>query len=280
MSTQPVLEMSLEPRDIYKTLLERIDSNLFVFLASASVSFGVGFLQYIFAIWLPLKGGRSAMPFWMHSFYLANDSIFCYVLGAAASRFGNHWFLRGTSIALAVWSALEIYCIWRALTKDRRAVFSDLIGQDPPLCSVLWYALAQQAAWYAIIVIAISLLGEGCFMHCFSLTNVAIAVGPLHEYIRRRSREGLSLSLCAINVLGTALTFSPFSMWAIALPEVFAGPAYQAAGAVLTLYCIGCFAVVRHYFKPSNLQPSLCGESPRECDKVEKRESEPPPTAG
>lgn len=246
--------MSLPP-NYYPLVLERLRFDNAALLASAACSFSVGYTQYAYAIMLPIKGGKSAMPFWMHSFYLAHDTVFSYLMGAAAPEYNSHWFLRSTSIALGIWTLLEVWCIFRAVTKDRSAVFSDLLGPNPRLAPVLCYVTAQQVAWYAIIILGIRLMGEGCFLQWFCLTNVAMAVAPLHEYMRRGSLEGLSVRLCAVNVVGTMITFSPFGMWVIALPEIFHCKEYYMAGAALTCYCAWSLYVVAQYdAKPNRLR--------------------------
>jgi hypothetical protein len=238
--------MSIVP-NYYPYVLENLRFDNVALLASAACGFSVGYIQYAFLIMLPIKTGKSAVPFWMHSFYLAHDSTFSYIMGAAAPKYNDHWFLKYTSIALAIWTLLEIYCIARALTKDRDPVFSDLLGPNPHIGPVVSYVVAQQVAWYAIIVLGIRLMGEGCFLQWFCLTNVAIAVGPLHEYMRRGSRERLSVWLCAVNLAGTILTFSPFGMFVIALPRVFDCAEYYLAGTAFTCYCAWSFFIVAQY---------------------------------
>ena len=122
------------------------------------------------------------MPYWMHSFYLAHDSTWSYVPGSVAPQYGNHWFLRSTSTALSLWATLEIFCIYRAITKERDAKFKAFLGPSPGLQAVLTYAALIQLAMYSIIRLGIQLMGEGCLMHWFCLTNVLIVVGPTHEY--------------------------------------------------------------------------------------------------
>ncbi|OHF01822.1 hypothetical protein CORC01_03013 [Colletotrichum orchidophilum] len=62
--------------------------------------FIVGFLRYTYVICLTLREGKGPMPFWMHSFCLAHDLNFTYIIGKAATQCGEHQYLRGTSTAL------------------------------------------------------------------------------------------------------------------------------------------------------------------------------------
>ncbi|KAH7142215.1 hypothetical protein EDB81DRAFT_654365 [Dactylonectria macrodidyma] len=233
--------------DHFQRLTESISWDNKPLLLSAGVSYGVGLLQYVIAIQLSLRHGKSPLPFWMHSFYLAHDSAMWYVFSGAAPRYNQHWFMRATSTAMFLWSFMEIWCIHRAITKDRKANFSSVFGPNPPLGPVLGYALALQAAMYGVIILGFVLFGEGTFLHWFTLTNALMAIGPTHEYLRRGSREGLSLSFCFITIIGTIFTYAPFGFWALTVPEIFAQPVYYALGVLFVPYTIWCFYIVAQY---------------------------------
>ncbi|KAL0943455.1 ABC superfamily atp binding cassette transporter permease protein [Colletotrichum truncatum] len=187
------------------------------------------------------------MPFWMHSFYLAHDSTWSYILGKAASQYGEHWFLRGTSTALFVWTTLELWCIHRAVTKEREANFSSVLGSKPTTAAALSYAVALQLGMYSVVLLAIEFMGEGCVMQWFCFTNVLIVLGPTHHYLRAGSRHGLSLGFCVVNIIGTIWTFTPFSFFVLTLPEIFDRQVYYVVGCILTAYSIGCYFVVAQY---------------------------------
>jgi hypothetical protein len=51
-----------------------------------------------------------------------------------------------------------------AVTMDRNVVFSDRFGPNPRLRHVIQYVIAQRVAWYAIVLLGIRLIGEGCFI--------------------------------------------------------------------------------------------------------------------
>ncbi|KAF6837143.1 ABC superfamily atp binding cassette transporter permease protein [Colletotrichum plurivorum] len=216
-------------------------------LLSAAISFIVGYLQYTYVIRLTLREGKGPMPFWMHSFYLAHDSTWSYLLGKAATQHGEHWFLRGTSTALFVWTSLEVWTIHRAVTKEREASFSSIFGRVPSFSSALMYATAMQLGMYSVVWLGILFMGEGCVMLWFCFTNVLIALGPTHHYLRAGSRQGLSLGFCVVNIVGTIWTFAPFGFFVLTLPEYFDRPIYYLVGCILTVYSIGCYLVVALY---------------------------------
>ncbi|KAH6680024.1 hypothetical protein F5X68DRAFT_223782 [Plectosphaerella plurivora] len=236
----------MQSNDFYQRLSDEFNLDNTPLLASAAMTFGIGYAQYYYALRIQHREGSSPMPFWMHSFYLAHDSAWSYILGSAASRYGG-WFLKATSTALLVWSLLEIYCIYHAITKSREETFSSLFGPRPSLAKVQAYAFFLQVAMYCVIFIGILLMGEGCFLQWACLTNVVIVMGPIHEYIRRGSRKGLSLGLCLVNIACPIWTFAPFGMWAQVFPETFTQPVYYTAGFFLFLYSVWAFWIVWSY---------------------------------
>ncbi|KAH7007318.1 hypothetical protein EDB80DRAFT_718582 [Ilyonectria destructans] len=235
--------------DYYERLTERINFDNTPLLAAAGISFLVGYAQYAYAIGLTLREGKGPMPFWMHSLYLAHDSTWSYLFANAAPRYNGHWFFQATSVALFIWSALEVFCIHREITKNRKATFSSYFGPDPQLLPVVAYAAFLQMGMYAVVVIMILLMGEGCFMQWACLTNVVIALGPTSEYLKRGSREGLSLGFALVNIFGTIWTFVPFSFFALTIPEIFTQPAYYAMGVVVVAISVYDFFVVASYPK-------------------------------
>ncbi|KAI0883584.1 uncharacterized protein GGS22DRAFT_167470 [Annulohypoxylon maeteangense] len=234
--------------DYYQRLIEKFSWDNKPLLLAAGASYVVGYLQYFYAIRLSLREGKSPMPFWMHLFYLAHDSTWSYILGSAATRYNEHWFLRGTSTALFVWSCLEIYCIHRALTKDREAEFATTFSSTQfNVRSIITYAIAMQLAMYAVVLLGIMLMGERCLMQWFCLTNVLIVIGPIHDYLRRGSRRGLSLGFCVVNIVGTIWTFAPFGFWVLTIPEVFDNAIYYVSGVILTICVVWEFFIVAQY---------------------------------
>ncbi|KAG7083116.1 hypothetical protein JMJ78_0008566 [Colletotrichum scovillei] len=227
------------------TEVYRLD-NTPILIASA-VSFIIGYLQYTYVVRLTLREGKGPMPFWMHSFYLAHDSTWSYTLGKAASQYGEHWYLRGTSVALFLWTMLEVWTIHRSITKERDASFGNVLGKQPSISAAITYALALQMGMYSIVLLAIEFMGEGSVMQWFCFTNVLIVLGPTHHYLRAGSRHGLSLGFCVVNIIGTIWTFAPFGFFVLTIPEIFDQKLYYVIGIILTVYSVGCFYVVSQY---------------------------------
>ncbi|KAK6064389.1 ABC superfamily atp binding cassette transporter permease protein [Seiridium cupressi] len=188
--------------DPYQLLTERFTLDNKPLLLSAAVSFAIRYMQYYYAIRLAIREGKSPIPFWMHLFYLAHDSTWSYLLGGAASRFDEHWFLRGTSTALMLWSFLEIFCIQRCIWKDREATFAPLLGLNPSLGLIIEYTILMQLAMYSIVALLIFFIGEGCMMQwfCYSISNninggVLFALNGLLEVYSDNTTDDVTIEI-------------------------------------------------------------------------------------
>ncbi|KAG8156762.1 hypothetical protein KVR01_013367 [Diaporthe batatas] len=233
--------------DYFQRLTEVFTFDNTPLLVGACVSNIVGYIQYAYVVRLTHREGRNPMPYWMHSFYLAHDSSWSYILAKAAPSYGNHWFLSGMSTALLVWTFLEAWTMYKSITTDRELNFAPVLGRNPSLPAAAAYAAAHLAAMYALIHVVILLFPTGGVLHWCLLTNVLIATGPLHHNLRAGSRQGLSLGYSLVCIFGTFWTFSPFGLFVNALPELFDTPVFYAVGVVFTIYCAGCFYVVAQY---------------------------------
>lgn len=219
-------------------------------LLVAGITFAIGYVQYVYAISLMLRERRSPMPYWMHCFYLAHDSSWSYLCGKAAPLYDNHWLLRAISTALGIWATLEVFCIYKTITVEREEVFGRMFGKDASLRQILAYTALLQAAMYCVVLMFIDFVGQdrwdGIFQW-FAYTNVLIIVGPTNLWLERGSRHGLAMGLAVTNVLCAVFTFTPWSMWVAALPEVFDNRVYYTTGLVMFLYSIYMCWVVGRY---------------------------------
>ncbi|KAI8934261.1 hypothetical protein NX059_009004 [Plenodomus lindquistii] len=201
-------------------------------LASISVM-ATGFIQYFLALYSTYKDGKGPFPLWMHLFYLAHDSTWSYVFALEAPNYDYHPWIASKAIALAVWSFLEICCIYHAVFINHEGLLSP--KQDPQR---FYQAFVQTVlvllAFYAVVVIPINLVGPECWEHLGMITNVVMAVGPGPYWLQRGSREGTSFSLAIVILFGTVQTFSPYSKWVYELPSVFDSPVYYWSGAIVT----------------------------------------------
>lgn len=219
-------------------------------LTVAGISFAIGYIQYVYAIQLVVREKKGPLPFWMHCFYLAHDSSWSYLTGSVAPLYDNHWLLRSISTALFIWSALEVFCIYKAFTAEREEVFDRLFGGKATLKQMVVYWALLQASMYAVVWMFIGYVGkdhwDGIFQW-FAYTNVLIIMGPANLWLERGSRDGLAMGLAITNVFCAIFTFAPFSMWVVALPEVFDNKVHYATGVVMFVYSLYMCWVLRRY---------------------------------
>lgn len=208
-------------------------------LIAAAVTFAFGFWEYIYSFRLVIREGRAPFPIWMHTFYLAHDSSWAIILLAAASRYDWNWFLTGASAALFVWSAFEIFNLWKAVTVERAEIWGPYFGDRATPGRALLSIATQVAAFAATVNLLIGFMGEGSVLQWFALTNMVMAAGPGVLWARRDSRAGASVGLAIVIVLGTINTFLPTGMFVLAMPEVFDAPWFYATGVVFTLIAVG-----------------------------------------
>ncbi|KAH8660178.1 hypothetical protein BX600DRAFT_438396 [Xylariales sp. PMI_506] len=233
--------------DLYGRLAEKFTFDNYPLLASATVSFALGYMEYYYAAMTMVRTGKGSMPYWMHSIFLAHDTAWAYALAKAAPRYGDHWFFQATSTALMVWAGIEVFCLWRGLTVNREETFKTILGPKSSFSDALLYGIVLLAVSYGVVILGMIFMGEGCMLQWFCLTDILLVVGPGHEYLRRGSREGLPTLLCFVNIGVAVMTFAPFGLWALVLPEVFDQPAYYFVGCLVVGYSLYTTYVVMKY---------------------------------
>jgi hypothetical protein len=192
-----------------------------------------GFIQYFLALYSIYRDGKSPFPLWMHIFYLAHDSTWSYVFAREAPNYDYHSWLTTKAIALAVWSLLEVCCIYHAVFIKHEGLLSP--KQDPErFHQALVQTVLVLLAFYTVVIIPINIMGPECWLHWGMVTNVVMAVGPGPYWLQRGSREGTSFSLASAILFGTVQTFWPYSAWVYELPSVFDNHVYYWSGAIIT----------------------------------------------
>ncbi|KAF2965155.1 hypothetical protein GQX73_g8412 [Xylaria multiplex] len=240
-STQPTQHFNLFGRT----------SEVFTFdntslLTVTGISFLCGYLQYYYSIRLSLSEGKGPFPLWMHLFYFAHDTSWAYLLNDAAPDYGYHWFMTWSYWGIRLWNVLEIVCIYRAVFVEGEDVASDQLRRRSKWQS-LWYIAVMTAMMYGFIFLGIVWMGPTCFFEWGAICNIIMAFGPTTTWLRRGSRDGLSISLALVIVVSTIFTFAPFSMWIQVAPEIFDHPTYYFVGLVLTVLSITNVLTIANY---------------------------------
>jgi len=220
---------------MYDQLIDAFTFDNVPLLIAAAITFGIGFWEYIYSFRLVLREGKAPFPIWMHTFYLAHDSSWAVILLTAASRHDWNWFLTGASIALFVWTLFELFNLYKAITVERVEIWGPYFGEGVTARQALLNVALQTAGFYAIVNLLIVYMGEGSVLQWFALTNMVMAAGPGVLWARRGSREGASVGLGIVILLGTINTFLPVGMFVVAMPEVFDTGWFYIAGVVFTV---------------------------------------------
>ncbi|KAL4802542.1 hypothetical protein BDV18DRAFT_163943 [Aspergillus unguis] len=238
-------------QDPIDLVLERLEFPYSPALLGLGMSSTVGLLQYIYSVFLVRREGRGPFPLWMHTFYLAHDTTWAYKIAfETETSYPEHWFLQLMPIGLSVWSALEIYCLYKSVTVERAAVFGRYAyfgGKTPTAAQAVGVILLLILAMYAVVLTGLIIMGENCMMEWFALTNILMVIGPTLDWMERGLRRGLSVGLALVSLFGIVSAFSPYGLWVTGLPEVFDCELYYLIGGLFTVVGVVDLAVVLGY---------------------------------
>jgi len=214
-------------------------------LLSSLVTFAFGYWEYIYSFRLVLAENKAPYPLWMHTFYFAHDSTWCIRLFLAASQNDFNWFLTGTSLALLLWNGFEVFNLWKAVTVEREEIWGPYMrGKVVPVDAAIWDIVKQILGFYCVVNLFILFAGGDCLFEWFLFTNILIAWGPGELWRKRQDRKGCSVGLAIIIVLATVNTFAPWSMWVLAMPEIFDTTWYYVSGVAFTGIAVQNLSVV------------------------------------
>ncbi|KAI0965400.1 hypothetical protein F4678DRAFT_335507 [Xylaria arbuscula] len=212
-------------------------------LTVSAISFTIGYVEYIYALRLHLNEGKGPFPLWQHLFYFAHDTTWVYILSNAPY---DHWFFFWCPVSFAVWGVFEALCIYRAVFVEGEDVASDQLRRHSKKQS-LWYIVVFTAAMYGFVFLVFDWVGPTCILEFSAFCNTVFVLGFTETSLRRGSRNGLSVALALLIVVGTIFTFAPFGMMVQAAPEVFDHPSWYFLGVALTILAITNVFTVTSY---------------------------------
>lgn len=213
-------------------------------LIIGSITFAIGFLQYIYSVRLLVREKLSPFPVWMHTFYVAHDSTWAFLFYVASGNYHHNPVFMAVSIAHVVWVLLEIFSLVLIVRFDvsRREQFGLYFGDNVSHGQAVLMILGQLAAFYPLMNLGVHFMGEGSYMMTAILTQFIMAIGPGVLWMRRGSRAGNGIGVALCIIASTVVSFQPLSMWVIAMPEVFDTPWFYLMGAA-------CLAITLFYLK-------------------------------
>lgn len=201
-------------------------------LLIAAIAFGFGYAEYVYCIIFSLRHRRGPFPVWMHTFYFAHDLTAAIVFARLAVAHDGFWLFTGGSIALFIWTGLEIVSLILLVRNERAETWAHLAA--PPTAADAWLRIGGQILLMLCVVnLGRIFMADEVMFKWFCLTNVVMAVGPGILWERRRERSGTSVGLACVILAGTINTFLPpgLGMWTSASAS-FDQPWFYATGAV------------------------------------------------
>lgn len=97
----------------------------------AGITFLFGYLEYIYSFLLSHRERSNPFPVWMHTFYLAHDSMGAIVMFMASKALGGFWFFTAAGIALLIWNFFEVYNLYKCIYVERQELWATFIKMSP-----------------------------------------------------------------------------------------------------------------------------------------------------
>lgn len=206
------------------------------------ITFAIGFLQYVYSVRLLVREKLSPFPVWMHTFYIAHDSTWAFLFFCASAHYQWNPVFMFTSIAHVAWVLLEIFSLVLIVRFDisRREQFGLYFGENVSSKQALLMIVGQLAAFYPLMNLGLHFMGEGSYMHTAILTQFIMAIGPGVLWMRRGSRAGGGMGVALCIIASTVVSFQPWSMWVITMPDIFDTPWFYLMG-------VACLAITVFY---------------------------------
>lgn len=222
-----------------------IGSPGFIAVAIASVvAFFLGYIQYVWSVLLVRREGRSPYPIWVHCFYFAHDSTAAIIWGILAVQTHGFWLWKYGCPAFVIWTLFELYNLVKAVTVERVEIWGDRKGKDVTKGQAILSIICQIAAFYCVVNVIRVYMGDTTMYIWSSLTQIVMASAHTFLWERRGERRGTSVALSLSMIFSMGLTFAPFGMYALVLPEAFKNPWCYAAGIFFTCVAVRNFIMV------------------------------------
>ena len=218
--------------------IDAYTNNHILWLISA-FAFAIGYAEYIYSTRLLLAEHKAPYPAWMHTFYFAHDFTGAVVFANLALHHQFFWVFCGASIALLVWNGFEIFNLRMAIRHERQEIWGPLYRQPVTQKQALARVAGQIVIMFAVVNLFRVFMNDEVMFKWFCFTNVLIAVAPGYLWERRGTRDGTSVGLAIVILVGTINTFLPpgLGMWTTAL-RYFDQPWFYIAGVITTAFAV------------------------------------------
>jgi hypothetical protein len=202
-------------------------------------TFLIGYMEYIYSFRLIMREKLAPYPVWMHTFYFAHDFTGAVIFFLLARKHDWFWFFTLASIALIIWNCFEIFNIYKAVTVERQHIWGKFYDSPVTVNQALLHVIGQIALMFCIVNLFREFMNDEVMFKWFAFTNILIAVAPGYLWNERKSRQGTSIGLAIVILVGTINTFLPpgLGMWTTAL-KYFDQPWFYITGMVSTAFAV------------------------------------------
>ena len=227
--------------------------NFILTLTTVLITFVLGFLVYIYSFVLVDREKSGPYPLWMHTFYCAADFMGIWVFLAAYQNYHHFWFFLLGVIGEIVWVGFEFYCLWRAVTYERKEIWGDKVT----LKKAIFDCCLQVLIFFVSLNLLRVELHDTSMFKFWIFTQVIICSVPGLFWEKRGTRIGASWQLNIVLVLVAIMSFNPWNMWALISPQFFSlsnNPWYYFVGLVTLMFALrGCYIYAKLPQKPKYL---------------------------
>lgn len=211
-------------------------------LIPCALAFLFGYLVYIYCIIIMKREHISCYPVWMHTFYLACDTIGAVFWFIEWIQNDYFWAFIAFSICLLIWVACEIWALAKDVQYNKQEEWGKY-HKDPVTTRQAWGHIIGQTVMFGTVIGSIVYymggLNDLAFFKLYFWTNLLVALGPCHTWMKRQSRVGSGVNIQIMILISIILTWMPagIGMWAT-VSSYFWTPTCIIAGIVATAYAI------------------------------------------
>lgn len=214
----------------------------------SALAFLIGYLEYIYSFRLVLREKMAPFPIYMHTFYLAHDFTGAVVFGKLALEYEFFWFFSAASIALLIWNFFEMFNLYMAVKVERQEIWGDWHKNPVTKKQAIYHIIVQVALMFVVVNLFRVFMDDQVMFKWFAFTNILMAVAPGYLWRKRKSRDGASIGLAIVILIGTINTFLPpgYGMWTTA-STFFDQPWFYITGVVVSAIAASNLIVLLKY---------------------------------
>lgn len=233
----------------YEIMLSAFTLDNIPLITVGAITFAIGFIQYIYSLRLLNREKYSPFPCWMHTFYVAHDSTWAVLFFIASRHYDWNPLFMVISVAHVVWVLLEIYNLVQLVRFNgyRQEQFGLYFGEGVTKQQAIMVIIGQICAFYTLVNVTHYFIGIGAYMMTAILTQYVMALGPGILWMRRKSRLGGGMGIALAIIASTVISFQPWSMWVIAMPDVFNTAWFYLMGLVCLVVSVSYAVMVSHF---------------------------------